>query len=119
VHRGTRWLVARRHRDAHLGGLWEFPGGKCEPDERPEEAAVRELHEECGIRAAVERTLEPILYEYPDRRVNITPVLCNWQAGEPRPVGNETVRWVSLAGLRRLEMPPVNAGIIRQLEEAL
>ena len=119
VHRDARWLVARRHPDTHLGGLWEFPGGKCQPDERPAAAAIRELHEECGIHAMVERTLEPILHEYPDRYVNITPVLCCWQAGEAQSLGNEAIRWVSLGELRRLEMPPVNADIVRQLKAAL
>ncbi len=119
VQRDARWLVARRHPEAHLGGLWEFPGGKCEPDERPAVAAIREAHEECGIHAVVDRTLEPILYEYADRCVNITPVLCCWQAGEAQSLGNETTRWVSFAELRQLEMPPVNADIIRQLEAAL
>jgi 8-oxo-dGTP diphosphatase len=119
VYRDTRWLVARRRPDAHLGGLWEFPGGKCEPNEQAATTAVRELQEECGLHAVAERTLEPIFHEYPDRSVNITPVVCRWQAGEPRPLGSETTRWVPFAELRRLRMPPVNADIIRQLEQTL
>ena len=117
VYRGTRWLVARRRPDAHLGGLWEFSGGKCEPGERSTQAAVRELHEERGVHAVAERALDPILHEYPERCVNITPVICRWLSGEAQPRGNETCRWVTLAELRRLEMPPVNAEIIRQLEQ--
>jgi 8-oxo-dGTP diphosphatase len=119
VRRDTRWLVARRRPDAHLGGLWEFPGGKCEPHERPAATAIRELREECGIHAVVEQTLDPIFYAYPDRGVNITPVLCCWQAGAAQSVASEATRWVSLAELRQLEMPPANADIIRQLEQAL
>ncbi|MFQ5807242.1 MAG: (deoxy)nucleoside triphosphate pyrophosphohydrolase [Phycisphaerae bacterium] len=119
VYRDARWLVARRHADAHLGGMWEFPGGKRERGEPATAAALRELQEECGVHAIAERTLEPILYEYPDRRVSIAPVVCRWQAGEARPLGNETCRWVALAELRQLEMPPVNADIIRRLEQTL
>lgn len=119
VCRGSRWLVARRLPNAHLGGLWEFPGGECQPNEQPGDAALRELREECGIDAEIECTLEPVLHEYRDRRVNLTPVLCRWRAGEPRPLGNDGCRWVSFAELRRLEMPPANARIIRRLEAAL
>jgi len=119
VHRDQRWLVAQRHPDAHLGGLWEFPGGKREPDEHPAAAAIRELREECGIHALAEQTLDPIYHEYPDRCVNITPVICRWQAGEAQPLGNQTTRWVTLGELRQLKMPPVNADVIRQLERAL
>lgn len=115
VQRGDNWLVARRLADAHLGGLWEFPGGKREPDETAAAAAIRELREECGVEAVVERVLEPTSYEYADRRVNITPVICHWAAGEPQPRGSETCRWVTLAELRELQMPPVNTEIIRQL----
>jgi 8-oxo-dGTP diphosphatase len=119
VQRETRWLVALRRPDAHLPGLWEFPGGKCETDEAPAAAAIRELREECGVDATAERALAPVFYEYPDRCVNITPVLCRWQSGEAWPIGSEECRWVSVRELHRLEMPPVNAEIIRQLEQVL
>jgi 8-oxo-dGTP diphosphatase len=119
VHRDARWLVARRRADAHLGGLWEFPGGKCQRDEEPVVAAVRELREECRVWAIAERTLASVPCEYADRHVNLTPVLCRWVAGEARPLENEVCRWVTLAELRQLAMPPVNAEIIRQLEQAL
>jgi len=115
VHRDGRWLVARRHDDAHLGGLWEFPGGKREPDETPEEAAVRELMEECGVQAVAEMTLPPLRHEYPERVVDITPVICRWQAGEAHTIGNAECRWATLAELRRLEMPAANAFILREL----
>lgn len=119
VHRDARWLVARRHPQAHLGGLWEFPGGKCAPDEPSAAAAVRELYEECGVRAIADRVLKPVFYEYPDRCVNLTPVVCRWQGGEARPLSNQECRWVTLAELRQLDMPPVNAEIIRQIEQIL
>jgi len=119
VQRDARWLVALRRPDAHLPGLWEFPGGKCDNDEVPAATAIRELREECGVDATAERALASVLYEYRDRRVNITPVLCRWQSGEAVPLGSEECRWVSLPEMRRLDMPPVNAEIICQLEQVL
>lgn len=112
VRRAGQWLVAKRHGDAHLGGLWEFPGGKCLPRESPTQAALRELQEECAVRAAPEGTLNTVVCEYDDRVVYLTPVLCRWISGQPQPLGSESCRWVSSAELQRLEMPAVNAGII-------
>lgn len=117
VRRGDKWLVARRHVDAHLGGLWEFPGGQCEPGEAAVAAALRELREECGIEAVAERMLPAVAHEYEDRRVTITPVLCRWSAGRARPRGSDACRWVGLSELRRLPMPPVNAAILPQIAE--
>lgn len=118
VHQGERWLVARRRADAHLGGLWEFPGGKCEPGESARAAAVRELLEECGVQAVAERELPPVTCEYAERIVHLKPVICRWEAGEPQALGNEECRWVSPAELRQLQMPAVNAGIIQILLES-
>lgn len=116
VHRDSRWLVARRLPDAHLGGLWEFPGGKSEGNESPEATALRELMEECQVRAVAQRRLAPFVVEYPDRTVELNPVICEWHSGEAISIENEECRWVTLAELRKLEMPAVNAEIVRELE---
>ncbi len=113
VYRGHTWLVAKRSAAAHLGGCWEFPGGKRLPHEDPTHAALRELDEECAVRACPRHVLEPVTWEYPDRVVRITPVICGWEAGEPSARGNVACRWVDAAELRRLDMPPANAEIIR------
>jgi len=113
VHRDERWLVAKRLRDAHLGGRWEFPGGKRDAHETPEQAALRELREECAVEAVAERVHAAVTCEYEDRILRITPVVCRWQAGEPQPLGSEVCRWVTAAELQQLEMPAINAEILR------
>jgi len=115
VYRRSRWLVAKRSDDCHLGGLWEFPGGKCEPGETPIQAALRELREECGIEAEARKVMPAFECEYEDRRVSITPVVCEWKSGEARPIASDECRWATLAELRRLDMPAVNAEILREL----
>lgn len=112
VRRGTRWLVARRPDDHHVGGVWEFPGGKQRPGELPAQTALRELYEECGVQADVERVATAVEWEYEDRRVRLTPVVCRWRAGRARPLGNAGCRWVTAAQLRELTMPPANAAIV-------
>lgn len=116
VHRDGRWLVARRLPNAHLGGLWEFPGGKSEANESPETTALRELMEECQVRAVAHRRLAPFIVEYAERTVELNPVICEWCSGEAISIESEECRWVTLAELRRLEMPAVNAEIVRELE---
>jgi mutator protein MutT len=115
VCREDRWLVARRPTDVHLGGLWEFPGGKRARDESAERAALRELHEECGVEAVAERTLDALRCDYGDRVVRITPVICRWQSGEARPLASDECRWISAAELGDLDMPEINAEIIRTI----
>lgn len=112
VHRDDLWLVAKRHAHAHLGGLWEFPGGKLHPGESPEECAVRELVEECGVVATVEHTLPTVVCEYNDRIVHLVPVICRWVRGEAQPLASDACLWVTRDQLLRLDMPAVNAGII-------
>jgi len=116
VHRDGRWLVARRHDQAHLGGLWEFPGGKVGPAESSPAAALRELREECGVEAEVERVLEPFVCEYADRIVRLVCVVCRWTGGEAQPLGSQECQWATLSALRKLQMPAINAEIIREIE---
>ncbi len=115
VHRLDRWLVARRPPNVHLGGLWEFPGGKCEADELPQQAALRELREECRVEATAERCLPPVQYDYEDRVVSLTPVICRWATGAGQPLAGQECRWVTTAELQSLEMPAANEPILRAL----
>jgi 8-oxo-dGTP diphosphatase len=115
VHRQDQWLVAKRPPGAHLGGRWEFPGGKCEPGETPVNTALRELREECGISAAIEHTLTALSHDYGDRIVHITPVVCRWEAGEPAAIASDECGWVSADELKSLDMPAINAQILREL----
>ncbi|MDX2200447.1 MAG: (deoxy)nucleoside triphosphate pyrophosphohydrolase [Phycisphaerae bacterium] len=115
VRRDARWLVARRHDHAHLGGLWEFPGGKIEPNETPEQAAVRELLEECGLHAAPRSRLPAVEFDYPERHVTVIPVRCEATAGRASAIGSAEVRWVSDDELRSLDMPAANSPILAAL----
>jgi mutator protein MutT len=116
VHREGRWLVAQRHPNTHLGGLWEFPGGKREAGETAIGAALRELKEECGVEAQAERVLSEVQHDYGDRIIQLTPIVCRWTKGEAIPLGSAACRWVSIEELRGLEMPAINAQILLELE---
>lgn len=117
VRRDRRWLVAKRPAGVHLGGLWEFPGGKQNPRESATEAALRELFEECGVRATAVRVAPSFQWRYADRTVELTPVICEWVAEEATPHASDECHWVTLDALRALDMPPASQRIIDWLAE--
>jgi mutator protein MutT len=108
-------LITRRRTDTHLGGLWEFPGGKCEPGESPEACAEREVLEEVGVACRAEGRRAPIVFEYPERTVRLVPVDCAYLGGGPRPIHVAEWRWVLPSQLQEYDFPPANAGLLAEL----
>jgi 8-oxo-dGTP diphosphatase len=114
VERDGRLLVTRRIDGTHLAGHWEFPGGKCEPGETPEDCLVRELREELGVAAAVGREVYRTLYAYADRRLDLRFFSCEFE-GEPRSLIGQEIRWAARAELRELQFPPADAELVEML----
>jgi 8-oxo-dGTP diphosphatase len=114
IERGGRILIARRPRGAHLGGLWEFPGGKLHPGERPAEALRREIAEELGVAAVVGEPIETIDWSYPDKCVRLRFFRCTVE-GEPRPLEGQEIAWVAPADLGRYEFPAADAALLGRL----
>lgn len=117
--RDGRLLVTRRKADAHLGGLWEFPGGKRHAGETFEACAVRELEEETGVSARAVRALPPIPWEYPERRVVLHPIECEWENGDGALREVADLRWVRGDELLTLAFPPANAELVSELARTL
>ena len=112
--RADRVLVARRAEGTHLGGTWEFPGGKIRAGEKAANAARRELREETGLEA---RELDPLLvfvHDYPDRAVRLHCFVASDPAGEVDISGREW-RWLRRDELDSSTMPAANASILRAL----
>jgi mutator protein MutT len=115
VWKEGRLLIARRPAGVHLGGTWEFPGGKVEAGESPEACILRELREEIRIEAEVTGRRPLIEFAYPERSVRLHPIDCRWLSGEPQPHGCEEPRWVAPAELADYEFPPANAPLLQSL----
>src|SRR5208283_5627612 len=114
VFRDGRLLITQRHADAHLGGLWEFPGGKREPDETFEACLARELREELGIEVAVGELVESLTHAYPEETVSLRFYRCRWLAHEPRPLGCADFRWVTPETLAEHAFPAADARLLEK-----
>jgi 8-oxo-dGTP diphosphatase len=115
IERDGRFLVTRRDPSKHLGGLWEFPGGKREPNESLEACLMRELAEELGVKARVGDRLALVPWSYPDRRVLLHFFQCRLVGGRITPRERQPVRWVTRAELAALPTPPADAELIARL----
>ena len=116
VQRGGSYLVTRRLRGTHLEGLWEFPGGKCEPGETHAACLRREILEELGCVADVGEKLLTVAHEYAERSVELHFFRCDI-TGEPAPLLGQEIRWVDRTQLRTLDFPPADEDLIRLLSE--
>lgn len=116
VFRAGKLLITQRFPDAHLGGLWEFPGGKRECDESFEACLARELREELGVEVAVGELIAVIEHEYPEKRVLLKFFRCDWKAHEPQPLGCPAFAWISREDLARYEFPAADARLIEALQ---
>ena len=115
VFRGGKLLITQRYADAHLGGMWEFPGGKRECDESFESCLARELREELGIEVDVHEVIEEIRHDYPEKSVLLKFFRCDWRANEPQSIGCPAFAWVTLEELANYEFPAADARLLELL----
>jgi 8-oxo-dGTP diphosphatase len=116
VARHSRLLITRRRAGDHLGGLWEFPGGKREAGESFEECLRRELMEELGIEIAILGLLESIDHDYPDKSVRLQFYRCRWRRNEPTAREGQELAWVTPGDLALYEFPAADAKLLAMLE---
>lgn len=110
-----RVLLARRLPGGPHGGLWEFPGGKVEEGEAPEEALARELLEELGVGVAVGEEVACVDHAYPHLHIRLTAYFCTLVSGDPVPLHCQEVAWVEPAELLSRPMPEADRPIARRL----
>ena len=104
-----------------MAGLWEFPGGKVEPGERPEAALIRELDEELGVatRAACLAPLTFASHAYDDFHLLMPLFVCRRWWNIPRPREGQALKWVRPRQMRELPMPPADEPLIAHLMDML
>lgn len=113
-HEG-RYLICQRPAHKARGLLWEFPGGKVEPGETPEEAIIRECREE------LDTTLEPlgifteVTHQYPDLCIHLSFLRCRVQSGQPRALEHAAIRWIRPEEASTYDFCPADLSIAQAL----
>ena len=121
VDADNRVLIAQRPQGKTLAGLWEFPGGKLEPGERPEATLIRELHEEIGI-TVKEACLAPLTFAshgYDDFHLLMPLYICRRWEGDVIAREGQNLAWVRANKLREYKMPPADLPLIPHLIDLL
>jgi mutator protein MutT len=114
ISRDGRFLITQRKKESHLGHLWEFPGGKIEPGESPQQCAVRECREEIGVEVKAGETIEEVRHDYPELRVHLYFIKCELISGEPRPLDCADLTWARPEEFSRFRFPEADRGIIER-----
>ena len=114
-------LLQQRAQGRQMAGLWEFPGGKVEPGERPEAALARELEEELGI-GVDQASLMPAAFASADlgeRHLLLLLYICrNWR-GQPQALDAAALQWVGTGEMEALPMPPADEPLVQLLERLI
>ena len=115
VFKDNLFFVCRRENHKHQGGKWEFPGGKIEPGESPEQALARELKEEISIVVEQCKALPNITFTYPEVRVSLHVYLVDKFSGNAIGAEGQEAKWCDISTLQTLDFPDANKQIIETL----
>jgi A/G-specific adenine glycosylase len=110
-----RLLIQRRPKEAMLGGLWEFPGGKRERGEGLEDACRRELREELGVEIAIEGLFARVSHAYSHFRITLYAYRSRIVEGTPRSSSGLPMQWVDVRDLGRFAFPRANRRVLEHL----
>jgi mutator protein MutT len=113
-HRGSL-LITQRQADSHLGGLWEFPGGKRESGETFEQCLAREIREELGMEISVGEWFEEVTHAYEAKTVHLKFFVCAWTGGEPKALGCAAFQWIRKSELAHYPFPAADARLLEKL----
>ena len=115
IRQGERILATQRGYGDYKDG-WEFPGGKIEPGETPEEAVVREIEEELGMTVAVERHVVDVSYDYPQFHLEMACYLCSIAEGTPHLLEHEAARWLLPHEIDSVDWLPADVLVVDALK---
>jgi 8-oxo-dGTP diphosphatase len=115
LEKNNKILIARRPNGDSLAGYWEFPGGKIEIGETPEQCLEREISEELGLVKRVNKLFCESKYAYPNKCVALLAYFCELVSGEPKLNVHDRMEWVSYSQLGNYNFAPADIPIIEKL----
>lgn len=116
IRQGDRYLVGQRPPAKTQGGKWEFMGGKIDSGETPEEALVRECREELDFEIDIDRVLDSVVHDYPEKTIRLTLLSCSPKAGSvPRALEHQQIRWVTRGEMDELDFAAADRELIVRL----
>lgn len=115
IHKGNKYLATQRGY-GEFKGWWEFPGGKIESEELPEQALHREIREELNIDIDIERHITTVDYDYPFFHLHMYCFLCNILNGEPTLLEADDARWLTNEELTSVNWLPADLIVIKMLQ---
>lgn len=107
-------LAARRSSSMDLPGKWEFPGGKVEPGETPQEALIREIGEELNVIVRISDALSAQVHHYKEKSIQLIPFVCSVQSGEIRLREHQSWNWFDRNELQQLDWAEADIPILKE-----
>ena len=117
IRKDDRFLVCQRPPDKARALMWEFPGGKIEPGETPEQALVREIHEELEATVAVDDFLITVEYDYPKFHLTMHCFACHVAEGQLKLLEHSAAKWLTVETLDSVDWLPADAPVIEAIRE--
>jgi len=114
IEHNNKVLICQRSAAMKLPKKWEFPGGKIEQDESPEDCLQREIKEELGMIITIDRALKPVEYQYPDFSIWLYPFICKWESGKVLPTEHRLAIWVDASELLNYDWAETDLPIVRE-----
>ncbi|GAB1763162.1 (deoxy)nucleoside triphosphate pyrophosphohydrolase [Priestia aryabhattai] len=111
----NRLLIAKRHSKDPLGGKWEFPGGKIEPGETPQDCLVREIKEELGVEVKIGPFYDDNVYNSQDHSIHLLFYWAEIIKGEVIPVVHDDLKWITINELASFDFAPADIPIVKKL----
>lgn len=112
-------LIAQRKAGGHLEGLWEFPGGKIEKGETPENSLIREIDEELHMKVEIIDIFHAVHHQYPEKDILLVAYLCKHLSGEGQSIDCQDFKWVTINDMNNFQFAPADIPIINKLKEGI
>lgn len=115
IEKDGRFLIAKRKKGKHLEGKWEFPGGKVEPEEKPEECLCRELREEFCIKTKVGDFLTESIFKYKERKIRLLGYYVKYISGKFQLNDHDEIQWITVDDFYKYDFAEADMPLVEKI----